>query len=184
MVTDSGTWAWDRFTRLLPLDMIHRIAMLYDIYSGLGPDVVGWCAGKDGKLSVRSAYVVHRGPSVLAYDGSWKCIIKFRGLQRVKRGDNLALISILSSCFCGLAAGGEPTKLVEFLAMDIMKWVQLNLSEPQSFAIDSSNWDLLFGYVIWNLWLSCNALVFDNPLEDKGLILGRSVRLHDLSCTV
>ncbi|KAK8602614.1 hypothetical protein V6N12_052419 [Hibiscus sabdariffa] len=49
---------------------------------------------------------------------------------------------------------------------------------------NSSDWDLIFGYVIWNLWLSRNAFVFDNPLEDNGSILQRSLRLKELSCRV
>ncbi|KAL4367764.1 hypothetical protein GQ457_05G018590 [Hibiscus cannabinus] len=30
------------------------------------------------------------------------------------------------------------------------------------------DWDLLFGSICWNLWLERNAVVFDNPLEDRG----------------
>ncbi|KAK8662787.1 hypothetical protein V6N13_024675 [Hibiscus sabdariffa] len=84
MVTESDAWAWDKFTSLLPVDLAHRISTLHGIHSGLGSDVVGLCAGKDGEFSVRSAYAVRWGPSVPAYDGLWKCINKFRGLQRVE----------------------------------------------------------------------------------------------------
>ncbi|KAK8570557.1 hypothetical protein V6N13_032174 [Hibiscus sabdariffa] len=38
--------------------------------------------------------------------------------------------------------------------------------------------DLLFGSICRNLWLERNAVVFDNPLDDRGTVLERSRRLQ------
>ncbi|KAK8590372.1 hypothetical protein V6N13_057265 [Hibiscus sabdariffa] len=54
------------------------------------------------------------------------------------------------------------------------KWVRLNLTDAARMVSNPENWDLLFGSVCWNLWLGRNAVVFDNPLEDRGTVLERS----------
>ncbi|KAL4277908.1 hypothetical protein GQ457_03G021160 [Hibiscus cannabinus] len=67
--------------------------------------------------------------------------------------------------------------LSRFLSMDFKEWVHMNLSDAARMVSNPDNWDLLFGAICWNLWLGRNAVVFDNPLEDRGTVLERSRRL-------
>ncbi|KAK8608491.1 hypothetical protein V6N13_023913 [Hibiscus sabdariffa] len=68
--------------------------------------------------------------------------------------------------------------------MNIKEWVYLNLSEAARVVTNPENWDLLFGAICWNLWLGRNAIVFDNPLEDRGTVLERNRRLQQLCLLV
>ncbi|XP_039007198.1 uncharacterized protein LOC120134886 [Hibiscus syriacus] len=65
--------------------------------------------------------------------------------------------------------------------MDIRDWIQTNLHYPCNMANEEQEWDLLFGSIIWNIWLSRNAVAFDSPLEDNGSIIDRSRRLQMMS---
>ncbi|KAK8577783.1 hypothetical protein V6N13_028048 [Hibiscus sabdariffa] len=62
--------------------------------------------------------------------------------------------------------------------MDIKEWVCLNLSDAARVVSNPDNRDLLFGAICWNLWLERNAIMFKNPLEDRGTVLHRSRRLQ------
>ncbi|KAK8539444.1 hypothetical protein V6N12_043070 [Hibiscus sabdariffa] len=68
--------------------------------------------------------------------------------------------------------------------MDISEWVKSNLSNLKYFTIYNYDWDFIFGYVIWNLWLLCNAIMFDNSLEDNDSILEKSFQHKKLTCHV
>ncbi|KAL4355451.1 hypothetical protein GQ457_06G008470 [Hibiscus cannabinus] len=72
----------------------------------------------------------------------------------------------------------KPDFLHQFLTMNIKEWVYLNLTDAAQMANHPEDWDLLFGSICWNLWLERNAVVFDNPLDDRGTVLERSRRLQ------
>ncbi|KAK8691995.1 hypothetical protein V6N13_075480 [Hibiscus sabdariffa] len=50
-------------------------------------------------------------------------------------------------------------------------WVRNILTFSVAFAYDMENWDLMFGYVLWNLWIRRNAFVFNNPNSAQENIL-------------
>ncbi|KAL4298080.1 hypothetical protein GQ457_12G018940 [Hibiscus cannabinus] len=61
----------------------------------------------------------------------------------------------------------KPDFLHQFLTMNIKEWVYLNITDVARMANHPEDWDLLFGSICWNLWLERNAVVFDNPLDDR-----------------
>ncbi|KAE8668450.1 hypothetical protein F3Y22_tig00112319pilonHSYRG00071 [Hibiscus syriacus] len=61
--------------------------------------------------------------------------------------------------------------------MDIKNWVEVNLTRPSMFAKESKDWEILFGSVLWNIWIMRNSIVFNNPMEDNTGILERSCRM-------
>ncbi|KAK8660893.1 hypothetical protein V6N13_051800 [Hibiscus sabdariffa] len=73
----------------------------------------------------------------------------------------------------------KPSFLTQFLSMNFKEWLRMNLSDAARMVSNPENWDLLFGSICWNLWLGRNAVVFDNPLDDRGTVLERSRRLME-----
>ncbi|KAL4278310.1 hypothetical protein GQ457_03G020200 [Hibiscus cannabinus] len=65
----------------------------------------------------------------------------------------------------------KPDFLSPFLTMNVKEWVYLNLTDAARMVNHPEDWDLLFGSICWNLWLERNAMVFDNPLDDRGTVL-------------
>ncbi|KAK8686350.1 hypothetical protein V6N13_125375 [Hibiscus sabdariffa] len=70
-----------------------------------------------------------------------------------------------------------------FMGGEVADWISSNLQSVVQFAMNMEDWDLLFGSIIWNLWLARNSVAFDNPQEGYGSILERSRQLHLLSKT-
>ncbi|KAK8691294.1 hypothetical protein V6N13_074809 [Hibiscus sabdariffa] len=56
----------------------------------------------------------------------------------------------------------------------VVKLGRNNLTLSVAFAYDMENWDLMFGYVLWNLWNQRNAFVFKNPNGAHGNIIERA----------
>ncbi|KAL4278188.1 hypothetical protein GQ457_03G036380 [Hibiscus cannabinus] len=50
-------------------------------------------------------------------------------------------------------------QMQRFLSMPLREWVLENLKAPERFSTAAS-WELLFGAVLWNIWLARNAVVF------------------------
>ncbi|KAK8659465.1 hypothetical protein V6N13_029666 [Hibiscus sabdariffa] len=68
-------------------------------------------------------------------------------------------------------------KWVEFMSLDTMEWIRGNLASNSSFAIDSVDWDLRFGAILWSLWLRRNAMIFDPDNIDLLAVSDRSLWL-------
>ncbi|KAK8492567.1 hypothetical protein V6N11_030791 [Hibiscus sabdariffa] len=68
-------------------------------------------------------------------------------------------------------------KWVEFMCLDTMEWIRGNLASNSSFAIDSVDWDLRFGAILWSLWLRRNAMIFDPDNIDMLAVSDRSLWL-------
>ncbi|KAK9045259.1 hypothetical protein V6N11_059146 [Hibiscus sabdariffa] len=47
----------------------------------------------------------------------------------------------------------KPSKFAEFLNMERMDWLQVNLMRHSYFASDPEHWNFLFSVVLWRLWL-------------------------------
>ncbi|KAK8565022.1 hypothetical protein V6N12_058598 [Hibiscus sabdariffa] len=54
--------------------------------------------------------------------------------------------------------------------MSIPDWLCANLVGLSMFARVGENWNLVFGYTLWNLWLHRNAFIFCHTPEDFGSI--------------
>ncbi|KAK9018814.1 hypothetical protein V6N11_033861 [Hibiscus sabdariffa] len=176
MVTDLGVSAWDSFAPQLLVDVVRRIAALHGILSSLGSDMVGWSAGKDGQFSVKPTYSICCGPFVSGFDGLWKRINKFWGLQWVK---------VFLCLICHERVMNNVERVRRHFATDA-SCPLCGFREESVFTLTPElpscirDWDLFFGYMVWSIWLSRNAMVFDNPMDDKGSILERSMRLRNL----
>ncbi|KAK8680239.1 hypothetical protein V6N13_109190 [Hibiscus sabdariffa] len=70
-----------------------------------------------------------------------------------------------------------------FIDGEVSDWIGKNLRTNVQFAVNMEDWDLLFGAIIWNLWLAQNSVAFDNPQDRYGSNLERSRRLQLLSKT-
>ncbi|KAL4367130.1 hypothetical protein GQ457_05G027260 [Hibiscus cannabinus] len=60
--------------------------------------------------------------------------------------------------------------------MDICLWVAANISDVSRFPVRASNWDIMFGTTLWNLWLARNVTVFNSPFHDCQGVNERSRR--------
>ncbi|KAE8676150.1 hypothetical protein F3Y22_tig00111621pilonHSYRG00099 [Hibiscus syriacus] len=63
--------------------------------------------------------------------------------------------------------------------MDFKDWMVMNLGQAHRYVNRFEHWDILFGYIIWNIWLHRNSIVFNSPLTDCRSILERSRQLTD-----
>ncbi|KAK8537631.1 hypothetical protein V6N12_043783 [Hibiscus sabdariffa] len=73
----------------------------------------------------------------------------------------------------------KPYKFDEFIHMDRLVWLQVNLTRPYYFARDPDHWDMLFGAVIWKLWLNRKQLIFESCNTDSRPIIDLSRLLRD-----
>ncbi|KAK8600003.1 hypothetical protein V6N12_049865 [Hibiscus sabdariffa] len=64
--------------------------------------------------------------------------------------------------------------------MPFNEWILMNLSDASQFVYMDTSWDVLFGSVLWHIWLDRNGVVFNNSADHNGSILERSQRLHRL----
>ncbi|GMI80336.1 hypothetical protein HRI_001702900 [Hibiscus trionum] len=85
----------------------------------------------------------------------------------------------------------HPSKLSEFLSINVLEWLHINLSKPTYFACDSSDWDLRFGAILWSIWKFRNTCIFDpdaadtfNVLEHSRWCVNESVQALSISAVV
>ncbi|KAK9001798.1 hypothetical protein V6N11_024496 [Hibiscus sabdariffa] len=55
--------------------------------------------------------------------------------------------------------------------MDVRDWIEINLIDPSYCARVSIDWDLMFGAIVWNIWLDRNTEVFDSELGVRQSVL-------------
>ncbi|KAK8570659.1 hypothetical protein V6N13_103063 [Hibiscus sabdariffa] len=67
-----------------------------------------------------------------------------------------------------------PEKLHDFLSLGISEWIRANLGGACSFVRNVENWNLVFGYTLWNLWLHRNDFTFSNAPGNFGNICDRT----------
>ncbi|KAE8676704.1 hypothetical protein F3Y22_tig00111582pilonHSYRG00728 [Hibiscus syriacus] len=68
-------------------------------------------------------------------------------------------------------------RLSDFLSPNLVDWVSNNLTAPSRFAIDHDDYELLFGTILWNLWLAQNFKVFETPMDNGSSVIDRSKHL-------
>ncbi|KAE8709087.1 Protein transport protein Sec61 subunit alpha isoform 2 [Hibiscus syriacus] len=72
-------------------------------------------------------------------------------------------------------------RLNDFLAMDFNSWLVINLTNA-SFVYDVRDWNLLFGSLLWYIWLDRNDRVFNDAVKD--LESRFQIRLVELICSL
>ncbi|KAK9013943.1 hypothetical protein V6N11_005118 [Hibiscus sabdariffa] len=72
----------------------------------------------------------------------------------------------------------RPDRLDVFMRMEIKDWILVNLSTGGGFVLDIADWDVLFGLILWNLWLRRNAVAFCVINESHESVFEASLRLQ------
>ncbi|KAK9047572.1 hypothetical protein V6N11_053411 [Hibiscus sabdariffa] len=68
--------------------------------------------------------------------------------------------------------------LDEFLAMERKQWILVNLTDACKFIANHIDWDILFGSILWNIWLRRNDYVFNGGCGRHESIVQTSLRLQ------
>ncbi|KAL4363840.1 hypothetical protein GQ457_04G022740 [Hibiscus cannabinus] len=192
MVDELGRWKWCLLEHVLPYEILIRLAAIKSPF-GNSYDQRGWLPSLDKKFS---AIVVFRGISrvktflwlvchgnVLTNDergrrhltidrGCHVCGAGIENIDHILRWCPLAF-SLWNSLVLA-------DKFEEFLQLSIKDWIFADLSMTGNFAVDATNWDLLFAYILWNLWKRRNDVVFESHVVYRESILQQSKRMTNL----
>ncbi|KAK8693400.1 hypothetical protein V6N13_070984 [Hibiscus sabdariffa] len=191
MVDEFGNWDWPRLQSLLPQSVLLHLSATKPPRPGFKGDFPGWARSHDRTFSVRTAYEALRDSSVQSANAVWKEKLLCNA-ERVRR--HLSSCSRCEACgaalesiyhiFCGCPIAVavwkgliKRDKWVEFMSLDTMEWIRGNLSSNSSFAVDSVDWDLRFGAILWSLWRRRNAMIFDPENLDMFAVSDRSIWL-------
>ncbi|KAK9045582.1 hypothetical protein V6N11_051491 [Hibiscus sabdariffa] len=97
---------------------------------------------------------------------------------------------VLRECFVARSLESRLVKterLDDFLRMECRKWLILNLQQPNYFPVHGIDWDVLFGSLLWCLWLKRNTFVFesaelgsDNTFQCGYRLMEESLRARQL----
>ncbi|KAK8577476.1 hypothetical protein V6N13_027748 [Hibiscus sabdariffa] len=71
----------------------------------------------------------------------------------------------------------KPELMGEFCSLDTRKWLHMNLDGGCRFPRNPLHWDIMFGYILWNLWCQRNTRIFDADLVHHESILVRCSRM-------
>ncbi|KAK9041425.1 hypothetical protein V6N11_016527 [Hibiscus sabdariffa] len=91
---------------------------------------------------------------------------------------------VLRECFVARSLWSRLVKierLEEFLRMKFCKWLILNVRQPDYFPVHGVDWDVLFGSLLWCLWLKRNNFVFVSAELDSDTTFQRGYRLMEES---
>ncbi|KAL4362541.1 hypothetical protein GQ457_04G033940 [Hibiscus cannabinus] len=67
------------------------------------------------------------------------------------------------------------------MEIEFKAWLIKNLCEPAYFAREETDWNMMFGAVIWYIWKQGNTKVFGSDLDDTSSVIERSRWLRDWS---
>ncbi|KAE8692438.1 hypothetical protein F3Y22_tig00110833pilonHSYRG00052 [Hibiscus syriacus] len=81
------------------------------------------------------------------------------------------------------AAFVRPDWLADYLSLDLVTWMTVNLSDDSHFGIQTKEWDILFGTLIWHIWLDRNNHVFNDCSCDPNSTIARSTKVQRLCCS-
>ncbi|KAK8544287.1 hypothetical protein V6N13_034649 [Hibiscus sabdariffa] len=62
-------------------------------------------------------------------------------------------------------------KVHEFFSLSIREWIVLNLTKLDYFVPHETDWDILFGALVWYFWKARNATAFNVPFEGHKSVL-------------
>ncbi|KAK8686241.1 hypothetical protein V6N13_125268 [Hibiscus sabdariffa] len=166
MVTDSGDWCWDSLNSLLPSSILLHLADIKPPLPCFPSDVLAWMGELDGCFSIRSAYNSCTNDTPASRDKVWR----YRSYG-----------SEVSAGTTDVDTAGITSAMQDFCWMNIKDWVHWNLTRPEFITASHEDWDLLFGVVVWNIWLTRNVVAFNHCCKLGGSILARSFRLVTLA---
>ncbi|KAK9029938.1 hypothetical protein V6N11_031377 [Hibiscus sabdariffa] len=182
MVRSNGLWDWAKFQNLLPQHILDYIAAVKAPFFGTVTDKPGWHWKTISLFTVKSAHAMKSLNNCDNNDAIWWRLQRFRGPQRVKAflqlvykgrvltnghltdstacvecGANMKIIDhIFRHCPCETTIwfGLIPQAMLpNFLSIPLNDWISLNLKISKFFGIFEENWDVLFGMLLWNLWI-------------------------------
>ena len=84
MVDGRGNWKWDVFAHLIPMQIVMSIVGYTPPMQDGIDDTVGWDHSSNGKLTVRTAYMVLEERGEMDQDPIWRLIRKWQGMERIK----------------------------------------------------------------------------------------------------
>ena len=84
MVDSRRNWNWELFAHLIPMQAVMSIASHMPPEQDTEIDSVVWDKSADGRLTVRTAYMVHEERETMERDPLWKIIWKWKGMERIK----------------------------------------------------------------------------------------------------
>ncbi|KAK8605543.1 hypothetical protein V6N13_102321 [Hibiscus sabdariffa] len=94
-------------------------------------------------------------------------------------------LHILRDCPAALALWTlliKPERLGEFLSLALREWLRSNLDNDCCFPKNSLHWDIMFVYILWNLWTQRNARIFDADSVFHEYVLERCRHLVSEVC--
>ncbi|KAK9012030.1 hypothetical protein V6N11_040100 [Hibiscus sabdariffa] len=127
--------------------------MVDESVHSLAKDFPRWLSSANGQFTVRSAYAMRAGISFGPVEPCWPVIARYKGLPRIRT----------------------------FLWLACLERVTANLTQAWKFVNDVTNWDLLFGSLVWLLWLRRNVRIFEPDEVRCEPILSQGRRLQQAS---
>ncbi|KAK8569035.1 hypothetical protein V6N12_007567 [Hibiscus sabdariffa] len=65
--------------------------------------------------------------------------------------------------------------------MECKQWLLLNLRDLSYFPINATDWDVLFGFILWTLWHNRNSHIFSTDTSSPEGVFQHSQRLLEES---
>ncbi|KAK8596929.1 hypothetical protein V6N12_065407 [Hibiscus sabdariffa] len=137
-------------------DLLEHIPGIKPPFQTTTTDSLGWLWSENSGFSVKSTYDERCNYPIGLVDNVWGVLKKFQGVPQVKSFLWLPWRT-WTICF----DGGRLRRY---------------------FSASESDWDILFGVILWNLWLSRNRRIFDPESDQIDNVMGCSRQLRDDTC--
>ncbi|KAK8541714.1 hypothetical protein V6N12_014341 [Hibiscus sabdariffa] len=134
-------------------------------------DFPRWQLLSNDCFTVRSGYKLRAGVSFGPVERCWSVIARYKGLPRVRTFLWLAYLGKLMT----------NDALDVFFGLSIKEWFVVNLTQAWKFVRDYADWDLLFGSLIWLLWLRRNSRIFESEDVRWESILAQGRRMQQVN---
>ncbi|KAK8540094.1 hypothetical protein V6N12_046387 [Hibiscus sabdariffa] len=72
----------------------------------------------------------------------------------------------------------QPSRAHEFFSMEFMDWLRYNITSNAFVVSNDVEWPLLFGLVLWSLWLNYNRLIVDMQNAGNEFVLMMSRHMN------
>ncbi|XP_039014329.1 uncharacterized protein LOC120144291 [Hibiscus syriacus] len=73
----------------------------------------------------------------------------------------------------------KPCRLTEFLTMNVLEWIRINLLDPNYFPNNGNDWDIMFGSIFWCLLTRRNKFIFESDYVELESVMQRRRRMCD-----
>ncbi|CAN1788863.1 Putative ribonuclease H protein At1g65750 [Linum perenne] len=189
-VSSLGEWNWSLFENFLSRDGCLQVAGMSPPIAGAGEDRITWGLERDGRFSIRSAYLLITEEESAALDPIWRLIWRWKGPQRIRQflwlvAHNRLLTNserhrrhLAEFGSCQVCPGHEESVLHVLrdcpLASATWELLALSSGDQTFFQTPLLPWIerflrkpelcLLFGVTCWWLWRARNDRVFNNKL--------------------